>query len=296
VRLTVAVCTRNRAALLARTLDSLAAADPPAAAWDLIVVDNGSQDGTARVLDEQASRLPLRAVREPSVGLSHARNAAVAHATGDYLLWIDDDVRVDRGWLREYEAAIHCWPEAALFGGPIRPDFERTPPPWLLEVWPDVADAYAVRDFGAEPIPFSLAKAVPYGANFVVRAIEQRRFPYDPSLGRRDRAGTLGEETAVVRAILSSGGTGWWVPGAGIDHWVSTDRQTVAYLRQYFEFVGRTPSPRFRHEPSRVRRLSQYLRAEYTYRRARLSREPRQWIGALIEASILRARLTAQPD
>jgi glycosyltransferase involved in cell wall biosynthesis len=292
VRLTVAICTWNRARLLARTLEGLAGAAPPEAPWEALVVDNGSADDTAGVLDRFASRLPLRRVLEPALGLSNARNAAVAVASGDYIVWTDDDVLVDPGWLQAYEAAIRRWPDAAVFGGPIRPQFEGTPPAWLLAVWTRVADAFAVRDFGERPIPFDAEWTVPYGANFVVRAREQRRFPYDPDLGRRGRSGTLGEETAVVRAILSEGAAGWWVPDATVSHWVPKDRQTVAYLRQYFALVGRTgPAPGEAHRPGRARTLRRYIRAECAYRMGRLTGDPRRWLEAMIEASMLRGRL-----
>lgn len=291
VRLTVAICTLDRARLLAGTLERLADAAPPSVPWEALVVDNGSTDDTQRVLDQFVSRLPLRRVVEPTLGLSNARNAAVAHASGDYILWTDDDVLVDRGWLRGYEDAIHRWPDAAVFGGPIRPQFEGTPPAWLLAVWTRVAGAFAVRDLGDHPVPLDGEETVPYGANFVVRTREQRCFAFDPELGRHGRSGRLCEETAVIQAILSGGATGWWVPEAAVSHWVPRDRQTVAYLRHYFELVGKTrPAPREARQGG-ARMLRKYIRAEYAYRKARLTAEPRRWIEAMIEASMLKAHV-----
>ena len=78
MHLTVAICTWNRAGLLARTLERLVAMESPVAPWEVLVVDNGSTDDTPRVLDRFASRLPLRRLLEPALGLSNARNAAVA--------------------------------------------------------------------------------------------------------------------------------------------------------------------------------------------------------------------------
>jgi glycosyltransferase involved in cell wall biosynthesis len=285
VRLTVAVCTWNRADLLAATLDRLAHAAPPSAPWELIVVDNGSTDHTSQVLERFSARLPLRRIVETKLGLSNARNAAVANASGDYILWTDDDVLVDPGWLRSYEDACRRWPDAAVFGGPIRAQFEGTPPAWLVAVWPRVAGAFAERDLGDRPAPLD-ASEPPYGANFAVRTREQRRFPYDPELGRRGRAGNLFEETTVIEAILSTGATGWWVPEAAVSHWVSKDRQTVGYLREYFERVGRARPPL--EDP---RKLRTYLRAEYAYRKARLTAEPSEWIDAMIKASMLKSRV-----
>ena len=291
MRLTVAICTWNRASLLARALDRLGQARSPSAAWELIVVDNGSTDGTAAVLERFARRLPLRVVAEPRLGLSRARNAAVAAATGDYILWTDDDVLVDERWLLAYEAAVARWPDAAVFGGPIRPEFEAPPPAWLLDVWDDVADAFAVRDLGTEPLALDGEGKTPYGANYLVRTREQRRIPYDPALGRKGHGGRLGEETALIRALLQGGATGWWVPEAVVNHWVPRSRLRVSYLRGYFALVGRTYAGSPAGRPRRATLIRELLRAECAYRVARLSGDARQWLGPMIEASLLWGRL-----
>ena len=97
MRVTVAICTRNRAGSLEKTLDSLAAMTVPVdTSWDLLVVDNGSVDRTSEVIDSFSESLPARTVVEPVTGLSRARNAAVAAATGEYIVWTDDDVSVHR--------------------------------------------------------------------------------------------------------------------------------------------------------------------------------------------------------
>ena len=291
MRLTVAICTWNRAPLLARTLDGLTRVRPPAAPWELVVVDNGSMDDTAAVLDRFVDRLPLRVAREPRLGLSHARNAAVAVAAGEYILWTDDDVRVDEAWLVAYEAAVARWPEAAVFGGPIRPEFESPPPAWLLDVWADVSPAFATRDLGSEPLTFDGVGKMPFGANYVVRTREQRRVAYDPSLGRRGHGGRLGEETALVLALLREGATGWWVPDAIVNHWVPRRRARVSSMREYFALVGRTYGAAPRRRRERVALLGALWRAEWRYGFARLSGDARRWVPAMIEASLLRGRL-----
>ena len=293
LRLTVATCTWNRAALLARLLERLTQLAAPAAAWELVVVNNNCSDHTERVLDRFAERLPLRRVFEPEPGLSHARNAAIGHATGDYILWTDDDALPDRDWLCAYERAVRRWPDAAVFGGPVRPDFEGRPPAWLATGWPQVQSAFAVLDLGREPLPLDGHGRLPFGANFAVRGREQRRFAYDPALGRKRTGGTLGEETAVIRAILAAGGTGQWVPDAAVDHWVPRERQTVAYLRDYYALYGRTAMHERRPgaPPGSWRRLGWHwrraVRMEVRYRLIRLSGNPRRWLPALADAATL---------
>ena len=95
--LTIAICTYNRAALLQKTVAALL----PQLAGDteLLVVDNASIDGTAAVLAGQSR---VRACREEKIGLSVARNTALAAARGEYVIFVDDDVVVNPGWLESY--------------------------------------------------------------------------------------------------------------------------------------------------------------------------------------------------
>jgi hypothetical protein len=291
---TVAICTWNRAALLRQALEHLARVEPPGSPWELIVVNNRCTDETERVLDLMASRLPLRRVFEREPGISNARNAAVRHARGDYIVWTDDDVIVDEDWLCAYERAVMRWPDAAVFGGPVRPRFEGTPPPWLFPVWEEIAGAFAVRELGAEPFELSGDRygKLPFGPNFIVRGREQRQFLYDPNLGRRQAAGALGEEVAVIEAILASGGKGWWVPDASVEHWIPKQRQTVQYLRGYYGLLGRTWHRQDRHWPgtrwgNRRSLWPKALYAEIKYTCARLTGNPRRWLKPLVKASLL---------
>ena len=245
---TVAVCTRNRCEALERTLRSLAAAVvPDGLSWEILVVDNGSSDATMGTIAKLAAALPVRALAEPRVGLSHARNAAVAAARGEYMLWIDDDVLVDSRWLAAYHDAIREWPDAAFFGGPIVPLFEGDPPPWLTRALPHVANAYAALDLGSTPVALT-ESTLPFGANLVVRTAEQRQCAYDPSLGRRDTMLYAGEEWAVLQELLRRGASGRWVPGARIRHVIPAARQSVRYLRRYYTGNGASLA-RHRHAP-----------------------------------------------
>jgi glycosyltransferase involved in cell wall biosynthesis len=293
MRFTVAVCTWNRAALLGEFLRRLARVRWGRGDWEVLVVNNNSTDDTERVLEAFEGRLPLRRAFEPKPGHSHARNTAVAQARGEYIVWTDDDVLVGEGWLAAYARAAGRHPEAAIFGGPVRPLFEGTPPAWLSASWRDIGPVFAARDLGDEPFELDGGGELPYGANLVVRAREQRRFPFDPALGRRFEGGALGEETAVIRAILASGAKGWWVPDAPVEHWIPKGRQTVGYLRAYYALQGRTylkwdryVGPKIRGRPLLV--WGGILRAELAYALARLTGDPRRWLKPLAEASMLR--------
>jgi glycosyltransferase involved in cell wall biosynthesis len=240
--ITVAICTYNRAGLLDRTLARLAEiAPPPGGAWEVLVVNNRCTDHTDEVVAKHARALPLRREYQPQQGLSNARNAAIDQARGDYILWTDDDVLVGEHWLVAYEQAIARWPGAAIFGGPVTPWFECEPPGWIKDNWDWLSFCYATRDLGTTEFPLDFAKGlVPFGANYCIRAAEQRQCRYNPSLGRNPKRTVLGEETEVMRALFDGGATGWWVPEATVRHWIPAERLSRSYLVDYFQGIGRT--------------------------------------------------------
>ena len=117
---TVAVCTRNRAAQLADCLDALDALDYPSHLLDIVVVDNAPADGSTR--DAVARHPRLRYIREPRPGLDWARNAAIRASSSDIVAYTDDDVVVDRGWVRALAAAFAEEPHAMCVTGLVVPD------------------------------------------------------------------------------------------------------------------------------------------------------------------------------
>ena len=123
--ITIAICTFNRAESLRRTLDSLVAMRIPSdLTWEIVVVNNNSTDHTDYVINEYLERLPLRPESEPQPELSNARNRAIDAAKGDYIVWTDDDVVVDAGWLTAYVEAFRRWPEAAVSTAELRQDMK----------------------------------------------------------------------------------------------------------------------------------------------------------------------------
>jgi glycosyltransferase involved in cell wall biosynthesis len=232
----VAICTRDRATSLGRTLESLSAMIiPDGLAWEVVVVNNASRDDTDAAIARFRHRLPVRREYEAAPGLSNARNCAVATVKGAYVIWTDDDVIVDRLWLSAYVRAFQEWPDAALFGGKIIPLFEEPMPDWLRDCWRQVG-AYALRDFGNDPLPITPQRD-PFGANFAVRTREQRIYRYNPSLGLGAQIPT-GEESDVIVRMLEDGLSGYWVPAAMVRHCVSRDRQTLQYLSTYYQRHG----------------------------------------------------------
>lgn len=101
VTVSIILCTCNRADSLRATLESFASLEIPAdLPAELVVVDNGSTDHTRDVVSRASLvNIDLRWVPEPRRGKGYAYNTGMRAATGDVLLFTDDDVRVPQDWV-----------------------------------------------------------------------------------------------------------------------------------------------------------------------------------------------------
>lgn len=127
---TVVLPSRNGAGTIGRQLDAFArqSADEP---WELLVADNGSTDGTRRIVESFAGRLPqLRIVdAREKPGVSFACNVGVREARGDAIAFCNDDDEVDEGWVAAMGRALHSH---ELVAGKL--EHERLNDPWILAV------------------------------------------------------------------------------------------------------------------------------------------------------------------
>ncbi|HEY8468970.1 MAG TPA: glycosyltransferase [Longimicrobiales bacterium] len=106
----IVIPTHNRCEALRRTLDALARQTVPAEAMEVIVVADGCTDGTTTWLREHRPPYRLRCVELPGSGPAAARNAGAAAATGEILLFLDDDIEPAPGLvaahLRSHEGSV----------------------------------------------------------------------------------------------------------------------------------------------------------------------------------------------
>jgi glycosyltransferase involved in cell wall biosynthesis len=301
LRVTVAVCTWNRSASLAATLEQMTRlAIPDGITWELLVVNNASTDDTDAVVASFEGRLPLRPLHEPEPGLSNARNRALAEARGAYLLFTDDDCLVDSGWLVGYVTAIRQCPGAAVLGGPIEPSFEGDTPAWLPRVLDRVGAVYGRQTLGDAPVALTAERAGegPYGGNMGFRREALLQVGgFDPALGVRHGRYAIGEETEVVRRVLAAGHEGWWTPEARVRHRIPRSAQTLAYVRRWMVGAGRYRALSYRRDgvsppyQSPPWLLARVVRHEALFHLRRRVAAPEVWITDLIRASQARGQL-----
>jgi hypothetical protein len=269
---------------------------PPGVDWELLVVNNNSTDTTDDVIERHSHILPIRRLFEPKPGKSHALNLAIRESRGEYILWTDDDVLVDRNWVVGYCEAFKRHPQASFFGGAIEPLFVGSLPPWLQRTWRQVAQAYAYREFGDKPIPFH-TYFLPCGANLAIRADVQAKYCYDIRLGPRPNSTLRGEEVTILKTMVADGHEGWWVPDAGVRHFTPQNRQTTRFLRGYFFGQGEHEGLLMNDNGvpmliGRPRWLWRYaIESEIRYWCRRFVSEPETWIEDLKTASYAWGRL-----
>lgn len=125
----VVIPTYNRCERLAKVLTALAAQEG-AVSFEVVVVSDGSTDGTDEYLAFGRVPLPIIAARQPNQGPAAARNRGIDLASGDIVLFIDDDV-VAAPQLLARHAAGHCAAEhddLVVIGPMLNPaDFEMSP-------------------------------------------------------------------------------------------------------------------------------------------------------------------------
>lgn len=103
MKISVIIPTYNRAGYLPQSLNSLVSQDYPQDMFEVLVVDDGSSDGTEQVIGQFTGKLNLKFFKEKHGGVCRARNAGIKNAQGDVLAFFDDDAIADKSWLKNME-------------------------------------------------------------------------------------------------------------------------------------------------------------------------------------------------
>ena len=232
----VLISSRNNAAGLDRTLADLSRlAIPSGTSVEIIVVDNGSSDGTDAVLTDWAARMVLRRLWFEPAGLSRARNAGVAAAAGTLLLCTDDDVEIPEYWLAAYVEAYRTLGDRWYFGGPVMPAYQGPAP--KPEFLPFAPASVKGLDWGVT------ARALQPGEYFIganwgcAMNLIRESGGFDTRLGYNSSGGPSGggEETDLMARLESAGIRGWYSPAAVLSHTVPAAKTSSAYIFRCWE-------------------------------------------------------------
>jgi len=122
IMISVIIPTYNRCQLLKECLESLGRQTYPLSDIEVMVVNDGSTDGTEAFLEDFKTRAPFqfRYFRQQNKGPAAARNLALQNAKGNLIAFTDDDCTVDPDWLKEFAKGFQE-KRIAGYGGAVRP-------------------------------------------------------------------------------------------------------------------------------------------------------------------------------
>lgn len=137
MRATIQLCTYNRAALLERVLDACFEQTAGADAYEVVLVNDGSTDATPEVIARAAGRATCSfvVIDQVNSGLAKGRNAGIARASGERIIFIDDDVLPLPNFVEEHLRSHERAPKAIVRGGAINVEsFDDLPVPiWSVK-------------------------------------------------------------------------------------------------------------------------------------------------------------------
>ncbi|HUZ63450.1 MAG TPA: glycosyltransferase family A protein [Acetobacteraceae bacterium] len=225
------VCTRDGADRILRTLDSIVTSAGALSDAELVLVDNGSRDATAKtVLEWQATApLPVTIVHEPQPGLAIARNAGMAAAGGDILAFTDDDCRLHPHYAVNMLRHFAHDRDPVIRGGRVELGDQRDLPFTIK-----TASEPAIYDGSDHPGGFI------HGCNMAIhRDVIQRIGPFDPLFGAGARFRSA-EDTDFVYRAYRAGLPIEYVPDCVVFHHHGRRRQAdIRHLaRAYAEGNG----------------------------------------------------------
>jgi glucosyl-dolichyl phosphate glucuronosyltransferase len=246
IQTSVIIPTRNRSSELASCLASLAQQSLAADAFEVIVVDNASEDATKEVVTQALGASPKHTIRyifEEVPGLLSGRHRGAMTASGEILVFIDDDIQASQDWLAAIVSS-YVDQEVHLVGGRSLPAYETVAPEWIADyTWPTPYGGshctfLSLIDIG--PHAIDIHPNYIFGLNFSVRKrsfIELGGFHPDcvPSSlqhfqGDGETGLTLKANSQNLRAVYQ--------PEALVYHRVGHERMTPKYLESRCFYQG----------------------------------------------------------
>lgn len=238
--ISVILCTYNRCDSLTKALSSLdAMVMPSTVSWEILVIDNNSNDRTATVIKEFCERHPgkFQYIFEPSQGKSFALNTGIRAASGRVLAFIDDDVIASASWLQNLTAGILAG-RCSGAGGKILLDRDFVAPEWLPVEGPfSLAGMLAVFDLGNESRPL---ERPPFGTNMAfARSMFDKYGLFRTDMGPAPGSEIRNEDVEFCRRLMNGSELLQYEPEAVVYHAVPERRRTQAYFLQFWFDHGR---------------------------------------------------------
>lgn len=222
--ISVVICTYNRSNILSICLESFlsVASDK---FKELIVVDNNSNDTTHQVVQNYQKNISvLKYVKEKQVGLSFARNTGWEIASGDWVVYLDDDTKVESNFISRIANTIEE-NNFDCIGGTFEPYYLNVKPSWI----PDY--------FGKRSLISEKVKIINNPSEFaigLIMAIRKSRLRelkgFDTQLGMNGYMLRYGEETDLQKRMMSKGYKIGFDPNWFVYHLVPSYKQSLRWI------------------------------------------------------------------
>jgi glycosyltransferase involved in cell wall biosynthesis len=237
----VVLCCHNSAGRIGPTLAHLADQRDPGVPWEVVVVDNASEDGTGAMVSSlwpAGAPAPLRVVAEPHLGVTFARYTGIDASRYELIAFVDDDNWLDPGWLAVAVETMAADGRIGACGGRAVGEFEVDPPAWFkaMKVAPGIG--------GMGPVAHDPAwkGQCLRGAGLVVRrsAVEDLRRRGFTSVMRSRTGSSLqsGEDTELCLALARIGWRLWYEPRLRLIHYMPAPRLSWTYLCRWHRGYG----------------------------------------------------------
>ncbi len=248
-KLSIVVATHNREAALSRLLKSLQQCSD-AVACEVIIANNGSTDGTSKLIRADWRPLTIVPVELDRAGKSTALNQVISRVKGELAVFTDDDVTVPPNWITSYLNGAMTFPNAKILCGPIEPVFFSDCPTWLLDhPYATIMFAAFLPDIATGPLPM---RDSPLGPNFAVVASLLKHLRFRTDLGpSRENGGLMCEDTELLERVRSmffvynSHAHTVYLSDARTFHNISQGKASAASIADRFFNLGRSHVIRF---------------------------------------------------
>jgi glycosyltransferase involved in cell wall biosynthesis len=242
--LSVIIPTRNRVRHLRELLTALSQQVEPPFSWEIIIVDNGSEDDTHAVALEKLKSVVLNMtyIYEPKPGLHNGRHRGALAAKGEYVAFLDDDVLPEPHWILSLQSMIDY--KAQAMGGPVLPLYSSPPPDWIESFWISCPNGkycfpLSLIDLGAESI-IPVSPYFIFGCNlFILKKTLFDVGGFHPDAMPRDLIRFRGDgETGLMLHFLNSDLVCMHEPKAVVRHVIESDRLTIDYFSYRYYIQG----------------------------------------------------------
>jgi glycosyltransferase involved in cell wall biosynthesis len=257
-RITVAICTYNRAEYLRDTLQGLSNQSVEPQLFEILVVNNNSTDHTEQVCKEfqKGKEKPtFKHVIEPEQGLSRARNRAAKESRAPIVIFIDDDVYLPKEFIQEALTYSQSYSTSFCAGGRIDVAFEgeSRQPSWIPN---ELMPMFGLHNPFEEEREYTESN-FPRGGNMVIhKSVFEKAGYFKTDLGRTGGQLLGGEEKDYFDTVRRKGIPLYYWPKLRLTHRIGRARLEKEYIKNQSVGIGHSEWLRVRHNPADIVRKS----------------------------------------